>query len=204
MSSWDARFDREEYVFGTEPAAFLAAQARHLPAGARVLSVADGEGRNAVHLAALGHRVTAFDGSAVAVAKARKLAAARGVDVAFNVADITAWDWSRPFDAVTGIFIQFLAPPARDRMLADMARAVRPGGLMLLHGYAPRQVGYGTGGPPHEANMYTLAQLRAAFAGWDMLRLADYDAEIDEGIGHSGRSALVDMVARKPGHAPAR
>lgn len=198
MQGWDARFDREDYLFGTQPAAFLAAQAACLPPAARVLCVADGEGRNSVHLAGLGHDVTAFDASRVGVDKARKLALARDARVSFHVCGVADWDWSRPFDAVVGIFVQFLPPPARDAMLRDMARAVRPGGLMLLHGYAPRQVAYGTGGPKAEANMYTVAQLSAAFDGWDMLRLADYDAEIDEGAGHSGLSALVDMVARKP------
>ena len=94
--------------------------------------------------------------------------------------------------------MQFLPPPARDEMLANMRRAVRPGGLMLLHGYAPRQVGYGTGGPPAEQHMYTETQLSKVFDGWSIERLADYDAEIDEGVGHSGLSALVDLVARKP------
>lgn len=199
MSSWDARFDRPEYLFGTRPAQFVTAQAHHLPPAARVLCVADGEGRNSVWLAGQGHAVTAFDGSAVAVEKARALARAEAVEIAFNVAMTDDWDWSQGFDAVVGVFIQFLGPPARDAMLADMARAVRPGGLMLLHGYAPRQVDYGTGGPPCRDNMYTEDQMRAAFAGWDILRLADYDAEVAEGIAHAGRSALVDLVARKPG-----
>jgi DNA gyrase subunit A len=44
-----------------------------------------------------------------------------------------------------------------------------------------------------------IGELRAAFAGWEVLRLADFDADVDEGRGHSGRSALVDFIARKPG-----
>ena len=79
-----------------------------------------------------------------------------------------------------------------------MAQAVAPGGLLLLHGYAPRQVEYGTGGPPNAANMYTTRMLADAFPGFDILRLEDYDTEVDEGSGHSGLSALVDLVARKP------
>lgn len=197
MSGWDARYDQEDYLFGTEPAAFLSAQAGVLPPASSVLCVADGEGRNSVYLASLGHDVTAFDASSVALEKARTLAQANGVRVAFHRSGVEEWDWEQPFDAVVGVFVQFLAPPARDVMLQNMVRAVRPGGMMLLHGYAPRQVGYGTGGPPAEANMYTEEQLKAAFEGWDIFRLADYDAEIDEGRGHSGRSALVDLVARK-------
>lgn len=161
--------------------------------------MADGEGRNSVHLAALGHRVTAMDASPVALAKARRLAEARGVAVAFREADILAWDWAAdPFDAILAVFIQFLAPAERARVFAGFGEALRPGGLLLLHGYAPRQVGYGTGGPPEPANMYTLPLLEAAFPGWDILEARDHDAEISEGTGHHGRSALIDFVARAP------
>jgi SAM-dependent methyltransferase len=196
---WDDRFGGEEYLFGTEPAAFVAAQAGLIPPGSRVLSVCDGEGRNSAWLAALGHEVTAFDLSPVGVAKARRLADDRGVSVTHHVAGIEAWDWTRPFDAVVAVFVQFAPPDLRDRFLGWMGQAVRPGGLILLHGYAPRQVGYGTGGPAAPENMYTLPLLAQAFAGWEVLRAADYDAVIEEGAGHSGLSALIDFVARKPG-----
>ncbi|MFW5654676.1 MAG: SAM-dependent methyltransferase [Roseicyclus sp.] len=195
---WNERYATEDYLFGTEPAAFVAREAHRLPPGARVLCVADGEGRNSVHLARQGHDVTAFDMSPNAVAKARRLAEAAGVAAGFHVAALDDWDWSRRFDAVLAVFIQFLGPEARAEVFGRIAGAVRPGGLLLLHGYAPRQVGYGTGGPPHAENMYTLDLLRGAFDGWDVLHEADYDAVIREGRGHSGRSGLIDFVARKP------
>ncbi|WP_095589286.1 SAM-dependent methyltransferase [Actibacterium ureilyticum] len=196
---WDARFDKAGFHFGTDPAAFLTAQAGHLPDGAAVLSVGDGEGRNSAYLAGLGHRVTAFDFSPVAVDKARGRAAELGLQIDYHRAAVQDWDWTQVFDAVVAIFVQFAAPEMRARMFDGFRQAVRPGGLLLLHGYAPRQVGYGTGGPPDPRHMYTEDMLRDAFAGWQILRLSDYDAEIDEGTGHKGRSALVDLVARKPG-----
>ncbi|MFC6687159.1 SAM-dependent methyltransferase [Jhaorihella thermophila] len=196
---WDQRYSIPDYLFGTEPADFLRREAGVIPSGARVLCVADGEGRNSVWLAGQGMRVTAFDASPVGVEKARTLAAERGVDVAFNVTGVEEWDWSRQYDAVVAVFIQFAPPDLRDRLFGWLGQAVRPGGVLLLHGYAPRQVDYGTGGPPSRENMYTTDMLRAAYDGWEILRLDDYDAEIDEGPGHSGRSALVDLVARKPG-----
>ncbi len=196
---WNDRYATDDYLFGTAPAAFLVAQAPHLAPASRVLCVADGEGRNSVHLAALCHDVTAFDPAPNALAKARRLAAERGVAVAFHEAGIEDWDWTPgAFDAVVAIFVQFAAPPQRAALFGNIARTLRPGGLLLLHGYAPRQVGYGTGGPPQAENMYTLPLLRDAFPGWEVLHAADRDAEIDEGRGHSGRSALIDFVARKP------
>lgn len=196
---WDERFDRPDYLFGTEPAAFLRGCAGLLVPGARALAVADGEGRNSVWLAQQGLRVTAFDASPVGVDKARRLAAARGVEVDFHIRDIDAWDWgAEPVDLVAAIFIQFAPPEQRARAFAGLRCALRPGGLLLLHGYRPEQLAYGTGGPSDAANMYTEAMLRDAFGDWDILRLDAYDAEVDEGAGHAGMSALIDLVARRP------
>jgi cyclopropane fatty-acyl-phospholipid synthase-like methyltransferase len=75
---WDERYSIDDYLFGTEPADFLVAHAHLLEPGSKVLAVADGEGRNSVYLAQLGHDVLAMDASAVGVAKARELAADRG------------------------------------------------------------------------------------------------------------------------------
>ncbi len=196
---WNERYASEDYLFGTEPAAFLVAQSAHLPHAAHVLCVADGEGRNSTWLAAQGHAVTAFDPAPNALAKARRLAEARGVTVDLREAGVESWPWEEgAVDAVVAIFIQFAPPDLRARLFAGMARTIRPGGVLLLHGYAPRQVGYGTGGPPQAENMYTLPLLHAAFPGWEVLHEADYEAEVEEGRGHSGRSALIDFVARRP------
>ncbi len=197
---WDQRYAAPGFLFGTEPADFLKRHAAVLPASAEVLALADGEGRNSLWLAGLGHRVTAMEASPVALAKAAELAAARGMTVNARQADIYAWDWAPgAFDAVVAIFIQF-APPERRRQIHEgIARTLRPGGLLLMHGYAPRQVGYGTGGPSAAENMYDLPLLAGDFPGWEVLHQADYDADLTEGNGHSGRSGLVDFIARKPG-----
>ncbi len=195
---WDERYSIEGYLFGTEPADFLVAHAHLLEVPSRVLVVADGEGRNSVYLAQLGHDVSAMDASPVGVAKARQLAAARDVTVDFQVADIMAWDW-RPdaYDAVVAIFIQFLSPEQWPAVFDGMQRTLRPGGRLLLHGYRPEQVALGTGGPPDPAHMYTEEMLRDAFGAMDIERLESYDTVIEEGDGHSGRSALIDLVATK-------
>ncbi|EEW25430.1 class I SAM-dependent methyltransferase [Rhodobacter ferrooxidans] len=201
---WDKRYAGDGYLFGTEPAGFVPRFAGLLPPAARVLCLGDGEGRNSVYLAGLGHRVSAMDASSVALAKARALAASRGVSVSIHQADIATWDWGQgQWDAILGVFIQFAAPPLRAIIHQGIAQAVVPGGLVLLHGYAPRQVHNGTGGPSAVENLYTLDGLRADFAGWQVLEAADYDAEIAEGSAHVGASALIDFVARKP-PAPVR
>jgi len=197
--TWNARFAGTEFHFGGAPNEFLVREAHRLAVPSSVLCVADGEGRNSVWLARQGHRVTAFDLADVGVAKAKRLAAERGVDVAFAVADINDWRWDeRAYDALVAIFIQFLTPEARGAVFAGMRRAVRPGGLVLLQGYRPEQVDYGTGGPSRREHMYTAPWLAGEFAGWEILHLAEHDSDLDEGAGHRGRSALIDLVARRP------
>jgi len=202
---WNTRYRDagDDYLFGIEPNHFLARRAHLFQDGHTALSVADGEGRNSVWLAEQGLKVTAVEISPIAVAKARKLAAGRGVAVNFMVADLLALDWppaalENEFDWVVGIFIQFASPDERLRQFAAMKRATRPGGRILLHGYTPRQLEYKTGGPPVAENMYTPEMLRAAFHDWTIEHMAEYDDDVAEGSGHRGRSALIGMVARKP------
>ncbi len=198
-TKWDRRFAAEGYFYGTAPADFVARQAWRLAPGARVLSLAEGEGRNAVYLARLGARVTALERSEVALAKARALGLSQAVQVDWQQHDLAHYDWPEAgFDAVLGVFIQFAPAPLQARIHAGIARALVPGGLVMLHGFALRQPGYGSGGPGDPDQLYTLARLRAAYPGWELLHQADYDADLAEGTGHQGRAALVDLVARKP------
>ena len=130
----------------------------------------------------------------------RRLAAARGVALELELADLSDWSWPEStYDVVAAIFIQFAGPELRAAMFAGMKRSLKPGGLLLIEGYRPEQIAYGTGGPRVVENLYTEAMLAEAFAEFEILELAAYDAEIQEGPGHSGMSALVDLVARKPG-----
>jgi len=199
LNRWNQRYDQENYLFGTAPNAFLARQADRLPAHGRVLAVADGDGRNGVWLAEKGLEVLSVDFSPVALAKAEKLAAQRGVVI--ETLETSLYDWAWPeaaFDVVAAIFFQFAEPSNRTLIFNGIKKTLKPGGLLLLEGYRPEQVDYGTGGPPQREHMYTEELLREAFGDFDIELLEGYDAEVDEGAGHSGISALIDLVARKP------
>ena len=196
---WNKRYAKPGYLFGTEPAEFLGSHLRYLANGASALAVADGEGRNSVFMAKQGVRVVAMDSSDVAVEKARNLARTEKVDVEFNVTDIAAWDWgAQQFDLVVGVFIQFVGPEGRAAQFEGMKQATNPGGHILLHGYTPKQLEFGTGGPRAVENLYTEGMLREAFSDFEIVELRTYEREIDEGAGHAGMSGLIDLVARKP------
>jgi SAM-dependent methyltransferase len=195
---WEERFATPEYVFGTEPNAFLKSQAGVLPKTGKALAIADGEGRNGVWLAEKGLDVLSVDFSPTALAKAQALARQRGVTLRTLQADIIAWDWpSAEFDVVVGIFFQFVGPSERARIFAGMRKALKPGGLLLLEGYGPKQLEYKTGGPSELENLYTEELLRAEFAGFSEVAVKAYDSMMSEGIRHVGMAALVDLVARK-------
>ncbi|WEN43416.1 Ubiquinone/menaquinone biosynthesis C-methyltransferase UbiE [Thauera sp. GDN1] len=198
---WSTRYRDagEDYVFGTAPNRFLVGQAALLSSGTTALSVADGEGRNAVWLAEQGLAVTATEISPVALEKARKLAAGRRVEVDFVLADAVSWAYPEAaFDFVVAVFIQFADPAQRARVFAGMQRALKPGGHLIVQGYTPRQLEYRTGGPSAPENLYTADMLRTAFAGLEILHLQEYEDVLEEGVGHKGRSALVGLVARRP------
>jgi 2-polyprenyl-3-methyl-5-hydroxy-6-metoxy-1,4-benzoquinol methylase len=182
---WNDRFSGPEFIFGTEPNAYLARQRRLLKPGLRALAVADGEGRNSVWLAALGLNVDAFDISSVAVDKARQLAHDTGVKVDYRVCDADTWGWSpASYDVVVAIFIQFANPALRSRLFAQMVQALKPGGLLILQGYTPRQLEFNTGGPGVLENLYTEALLRTEFIALQILELEVYEAELREGARH--------------------
>jgi SAM-dependent methyltransferase len=196
---WNERFSGPEFVFGTEPNAWLARHASLLTPGQRALAVADGEGRNGVWLARHGLRVDAFDISSVGVDKARALARAAGVDVNYRVCDCEAWDWEAgAYDLIAAIFIQFAGPALRTRLFARMREALKPGGLLILQGYTPKQLEYKTGGPGVLENLYTEELLRTELAPLQMLGLEVYEAVLNEGLRHVGPLALIGMVARRP------
>lgn len=193
------RYATEAYIFGTAPNVFLASQVARIRPGMRALAIADGEGRNGVWLAEQGAQVHAIDISPFALDKAKKLAAARGVAIDTEQADALDWRWpAATYDVVVAIFIQFAPPPARDRIVAGIRRTLAPGGLLILQGYTPKQIEFGTGGPPDPAHMYTTELLRGWFGDWEILHLAEHESFVSEGTHHHGQSALIDLVARKP------
>lgn len=198
LDRWQQRFGEPGYLFGTAPSAFLKSQAHRLRKGQSALAVADGEGRNGVFLAEQGLDVLSVDFSDVAQAKARALAAERGVTLKFEQADMTDWRWPpEAFDVVVAIFVQFTAPPERAKMFTGIKRTLKPGGLLLLQGYGLKQLDYKTGGPSDPAQLYTRELLQRAFGDFSALDISEYDSVIEEGSRHRGMSALVDLVGTK-------
>jgi cyclopropane fatty-acyl-phospholipid synthase-like methyltransferase len=195
---WESRFSAPGYLFGKEPNAFLRSQAALLKPGQKALAIADGEGRNGVFMATLGLDVLSMDFSPTAQTKAKALAAERGVTLHVVQADLTTWNWqAEAFDVVAAIFFQFLNPAQRAVVFSGIKRTLKPGGLLLLEGYGPKQLEYKTGGPSELENLYTRKLLEDSFRDFASVDIKEYDAVMQEGSAHGGMSALIDLVGRK-------
>jgi len=195
---WNERYAVADYIFGTEPSDILTRHSQYLIVGETALAIADGEGRNGVYLARQGLQVTSFDISATGISKAKRLAARHQALLTILESDIEAWDWQpESFAIVIGIFFQFLAPVARDKVFQGIVTTLKPGGRVFLRGYTPRQHHYRTGGPSEIENLYTSELLLKAFKGFEILYIEEQEVELDEGPRHTGMSAFVDFIARK-------
>ena len=196
---WQDRYSTPDYRFGKEPNEFLVRCKKLLPQTGKVLAVADGEGRNGVWLARQGLDVLSIDFSPAALAKARALADENKVAVTFEEADVHAWPYPQEaFDVVAEIFTQFSTPDQRAQKWAGMRRALKRGGLLIVQGYTPKQLEYGTGGPKQIEHLYTRQMLEDAFGDLADVSIVEEERELNEGAGHSGMSSVIGLTARKP------
>jgi SAM-dependent methyltransferase len=193
---WDNRYAEADFVFGTAPNDFLRLCAQRIPAGP-VLCLGEGEGRNAAFLAGRGHAVTAVDQSATGLAKARRLAADRGLALNTRVVDLQDYAIAPgAWAAIVSIFLH-LPPGLRARVHAQIATGLQPGGVFILEAYTPAQLAFGTGGPKDVELLPTLAGLRAELAGLDPVIAHECERDVIEGTGHTGRAAVVQVLARR-------
>ncbi len=197
MNEWDQRYDCEDFVYGTEPNDFLREHADVLPAGGEILCLADGEGRNSVFLAERGFHPTALDYSAVALEKGRRLAEERGVVVERVQADLADYTLDRDrWDGIVSIFCHVPAP-IRERIYRQVPEALRPGGVLLLEAYTPKQLEYGTGGPPTTELLAGVEELLRPLQGLELLHARELERPVIEGRLHTGPAHVVQIIARR-------
>lgn len=194
---WNARYSTEEYVYGTTPNDFLFEMSRYIK-GSSVLCLAEGEGRNAVYLAREGYNVFAVDASAVGLEKAEILADESYVNINTQVADLADYEITpEGWDGIVSVFCH-LPPSIRKALHRKVVAGLKPGGVLILEAYRPKQLKFKTGGPPESEFMMSLDELKSELEGLDFYHDAELDREISEGRLHTGVGAVVQLVAIKP------
>jgi SAM-dependent methyltransferase len=193
---WNDRYRDDDYAYGRVANEFLRSQTQRIAPG-RVLCLAEGEGRNAVYLAALGHEVTAVDFSIEGLRKAERLAQEQNVQIKTVLANLASYEPELAvYSAVVAIFAH-LPPGVRQRVHAWVARALRPGGVFILEAYTPKQLSFASGGPRDAALLMTLDGLRQELAPLELAIGREVERQINEGTFHAGMSATVQVVAVK-------
>ena len=196
---WDERYSQSEYYYGREPNDWLKLHSHSFPKGGNVLSLGEGEGRNAVYLAQLGLQVTAVDASRVGLEKLEKFAQEKGVHVTSVLEDLKGYEWGGEcWDGIISVWCH-LPPELRKQVHSRAVRSLKKGGIFLLEAYHPRQLIYRTGGPAQEELLMTLEDLRSELDGLDFSVAQEVERVIHEGQGHFGRSAVVQILAIKRG-----
>lgn len=196
---WDQRYGQPGFYYGREPNDHLAEQAPKLFAkGAEILSLGEGEGRNAVFLAGLGMKVTAVDGSAVGLQKAQAFAAERGVAIDVVVTDLAHYDLGiSRWDGIVSLWCH-LPSELRVPLHRAVVQALRPGGVLVLEAYTPKQLEYKTGGPSDADLLLSVERARQELVGLEWVMAEEKLREVTEGAHHNGMSAVVQLVGRKP------
>lgn len=199
MNTWDERYSQHDFAYGLEPNDFLVEHSGRIPKG-RVLSLAEGEGRNALHLACCGHEVLAVDMSSVGLEKAARRAQETGVTIRTQVADLAEFEIEAGhWQGIVSIWAH--VPRDIRRVLhRKVVAGLAPGGVLILEAYTPRQLEIGGKGGPGRDQLdcfMTLAELEQELAGLSLHLAQEIERDVNEGEFHRGRSAVVQVLAVK-------
>lgn len=192
---WNERYAKDTYFYGTEPNSFLAEHADLLKGP--VLSLSEGEGRNAVFLALRGLSVHGIDISETALSKAQALATLKNVQIQTEVADLSNFIPEKNSYASVISISAHLPSNIRNKLYPLVEQCLQPGGIIVLEAYSQAQLTRNTGGPKNLDMLMTIDKLEREFANLEPILLREIEREIIEGEGHLGLACVVQFIGRK-------
>lgn len=197
MAFFDERFNSKEFFYGLNPNDYLYEKSLALSPQSTILSLGEGEGRNALFLAKQGHHVVAIDESNVGLLKAKKLLQDNHLDLEIICTDIAKFDFQRnQYDAIISIWFH-LPKELRISIHQKCVEALKPNGILILEAYTPKQLENNSGGPKNIDMLMDPNDLISELKGLRLIELNELNREIHEGIGHNGPSAVVQVLGQK-------
>lgn len=191
---WNQRYAQEEYVYGTEPNEFLKQELSKLQPG-KILFPAEGEGRNAVYAALQGWAVVAFDGSSEAKKKAEKLSERNNVTIDYKISTIEDFIFEEnSFDAIVLIFVH---TENREENHRKLLKYLKPGGKLILEGFAKDQLEYNSGGPRNLTMLFSSEELNNDFNELLETEIIELKTELNEGQLHKGNASVIRLLGVK-------
>lgn len=196
MTMWNDRFKNEKYVYGTEPNVFLK-EMQSLLSG-EVLSIAEGEGRNAVFLAEQGLSVTAWDYAESGLDKVGKLAAKQNVRVNTELVDLAEAQWQQNrWNGIVNVFGHF-PEEVRQKTIKGVKEALKPDGYFIAEVYSRYQISYRSGGPKEVDFLYRPEDFLQEFSDWRIVHFFMGEVTRHEGDLHNGLSHVIQFIGQKP------
>jgi len=195
-NTWDERYSREEYIYGTEPNEFLKSKLAALKPGC-ILFPAEGEGRNAVYAASLGWETHAFDLSVEGQKKALRLASSKNISINYWIQSLANWNPEPDqYDCIALIFVH-LPEGLRQQVHQSALRALKPGGTLILEAFTPNQLPRTSGGPKIAELLYTKEQIENDFASIETKLLQETQVNLNEGQLHQGLADVIQFLGYK-------
>ena len=197
---WNKRYATEDWFFGRKPNQFLVEQIQQLcpSPDARILSLGEGEGRDALWLARQGFQVTAIDGSEVGLQKLNWVARQENLTIETIHVDLANYEPIKDqFEIVLSLFCH-LTPVLRSVVHHRAAQALKPNGYLILQAFAPRQrqENLSSGGPKDITMLYDTACLEQDFAKYlEIIVLEERRVTIDCGR-HQGEAIITFFVGK--------
>jgi 2-polyprenyl-3-methyl-5-hydroxy-6-metoxy-1,4-benzoquinol methylase len=198
---WDDRYSQSEFAYGEVPNNYLKEQLEKLDAG-KILFPAEGEGRNAVFAAKLGWNVSAFDISSEGQKKAQQLAAKNNVTIDYQVGELQNLNYTEgQFDAVALIYAHFPAI-IKSQIHKLLDQYLRKDGIIIFEAFSKKHLDYlakneKMGGPKDIESLFSIDEIKADFANYDVLELVETEIDLNEGLYHIGQGSVIRFVGRK-------
>ena len=201
LEKWNDRYSKDEYAFGELPNSYLKEQLEKSDIGT-ILFAAEGEGRNAVFAARLGWTVSAFDISVEGKKKALRLAKSKDVTIDYQVGELQTLNYSNEqFDAIALIYAHFPAD-IKSKYHKLLHNYLRKDGIIIFEAFSKNHIDYRLkdekiGGPTDLESLFSIEELKSDFENYEIMELAEKEIELNEGLYHNGKGAVIRFVGRK-------
>lgn len=201
LKKWNDRYELPEFAFGKEPNIFFKEWLAKFELGS-ILMPADGEGRNGVFAATQHWKVTAFDQSEQGKIKALDLAKEQQVSIDYVVGDFANLEFKKEsFDAIGLIYAHFSASE-KAVFHHKLIQYLKPRGIVIFEAFSKahlklRELNPKVGGPKDLDMLFSLAEIKSDFQGFEILFLEEKEVELSEGNYHNGKSSVIRFIGRK-------
>ncbi|WP_299249046.1 class I SAM-dependent methyltransferase [uncultured Aquimarina sp.] len=198
---WNNRYKIEDSAYGYEPNEFFKEELAKVKSG-KILLPAEGEGRNAIFAAKLGWEVSAFDMSEQGKIKAEKLAEKSKVSIEYAVGEFEELEYQKEhFDTIGLIYAHFTAE-SKSKYHKTLDKYLKKGGRIIFEAFSKSNLEFNaknlnSNGPKDIKALFSVDEIKNDFYNYEIIELKEEILELNEGLYHSGLSAIIRFVGIK-------